>query len=103
MADVALAMPLDSLFTNPNPDVPRSKSILSRFAIPLSKHARNMFEVAIEPEDPFRVYGPGDTVKGHVLVKQLMYAPRMPILYLFASTICFVCIPSSLPLPTCHL
>lgn len=68
MADIAVAMPLDRLFTNPNPDVTRSKSILSRFSNPLSKHARNMFELAIEPEDPFRLYSPGDTVKGHLVL-----------------------------------
>jgi arrestin-related trafficking adapter 9 len=68
MADVVFPMPLDTLFTHPSPDVPRSKSILSRFASPLQKHARNMFELAVEPEDPFREYGPGDTVKGHVVL-----------------------------------
>lgn len=67
MADVALAMPLDTLFTNPSPDVPRSKSILSRFSNPL-KHARNMFELAIEPEDPFKIYTAGETVKGHIVL-----------------------------------
>lgn len=68
MAEVALAMPLDTLFTNPNPAVPRSKSILSRFSNPLSKHARNMFELAIEPEDPFKIYNPGEIVKGHLVL-----------------------------------
>ncbi|ETN38392.1 uncharacterized protein HMPREF1541_06427 [Cyphellophora europaea CBS 101466] len=61
-------MPLDTLFTNPSPDVPRSKSILSRFSNPLSKHARNMFDLAIEPLDPFKVYTAGETVKGHLVL-----------------------------------
>lgn len=66
MAQVVTAMPLESLLTNPNPAVPRSRSILSYFSNPLAKHARTMFDIAIEPEDPFRVYSPGQTVKGHV-------------------------------------
>ncbi|KAK5330037.1 ph-response sensor protein [Exophiala xenobiotica] len=61
-------MPLESLLTNPNQAVPRSRSILSYFSNSLGKHARNMFDVAIEPEDPFRVYSPGQSVKGHVLL-----------------------------------
>ncbi|KIV94564.1 hypothetical protein PV10_02319 [Exophiala mesophila] len=66
MDQVLMAMPLETLLTNPNPPVPRSRSILSYFSNPLSKHARNMFELVIEPEDPFRVYAPGQTVKGHI-------------------------------------
>jgi len=27
-----------------------------------------MFELAIEPDDPFRVYSPGQTVRGHVIL-----------------------------------
>ena len=68
MAQVVTAMPLESLLTNPNQAVPRSRSILSYFSSSLGKHARNMFDVAIEPEDPFRVYSPGQSVKGHVLL-----------------------------------
>lgn len=30
-----------------------------------------MFEIAIEPEDPFRVYSPGQTVKGHIILTVL--------------------------------
>lgn len=63
-----MAMPLESLLTNPNPAVPRSRSILSYFSSSIGKHARNMFDLTIEPEDPFRVYSPGQTVKGHVLL-----------------------------------
>ena len=64
-------MPLESLLQNPNPEVPRQRSILSRFSNPLSKHARNMFEVSIEPEDPFKVYSPGEAVKGNVVLTVL--------------------------------
>lgn len=66
MDQVLMAMPLETLLANPNPPVPRSRSILSYFSNPLSKHARNMFDLVIEPEDPFRVYAPGQTVKGHI-------------------------------------
>ncbi|KEF52624.1 uncharacterized protein A1O9_11467 [Exophiala aquamarina CBS 119918] len=59
-------MPLETLLTNPNKPVPRSRSILSYFSNPLANHARNMFDLVIEPEDPFRVYSPGQTVKGHI-------------------------------------
>ncbi|KIX00324.1 uncharacterized protein Z518_10463 [Rhinocladiella mackenziei CBS 650.93] len=61
-------MPLESLLTNPHPAVPRSRSLLACFSNPLGKHARNMFDLAIEPDDPFRVYSPGQTVKGHVIL-----------------------------------
>lgn len=61
-------MPLESLLTNPNSAAPRPRSILSYFSNSLSKHARNMFDLVIEPEDPFRVYSPGQTVKGHVIL-----------------------------------
>ncbi|EXJ65510.1 hypothetical protein A1O7_01851 [Cladophialophora yegresii CBS 114405] len=64
-------MPLESLLTNPNPPVPRPRSILSFLTNPLAKHARNMFDITIEPEDPFRTYSPGQTVKGHVILTVL--------------------------------
>lgn len=68
MADIAFPIPMDTLFSHQQSDVPRSKSILSRFSNPLSKHARTMFEVGIEVEDPFRVYSSGETVKGHIVL-----------------------------------
>ncbi|OQV05514.1 Arrestin or S-antigen, domain-containing protein [Cladophialophora immunda] len=68
MALVLPAMPLESLLTSPNPPVPRPRSILSYLSNPLGKHARNMFDIAIEPEDPFRVYSPGQIVKGNVVL-----------------------------------
>lgn len=64
-------MPLESLLQNPNPEVPRSKSILSRFSNPLAKHARTLFDLSIEPEDPFKVYSPGEIVKGHIVLTVL--------------------------------
>lgn len=66
MAQVLTAMPLETLLTNPNQSVPRSRSILSYFSNPLANHARNMFDLVVEPEDPFRVYSPGQIVKGHI-------------------------------------
>ncbi|KIW82927.1 hypothetical protein Z517_02170 [Fonsecaea pedrosoi CBS 271.37] len=64
-------MPLESLLTNPNPPVPRPRSILSFLSNPLGKHARNMFDMTIEPEDPFRVYFPGQIVRGNVVLTVL--------------------------------
>ena len=66
MAEVLMAMPLESLLTNPNPSVPKSRSIVSFLSNPLSKHTRNVFDIAIELEDPFRTYSPSQTVKGHI-------------------------------------
>jgi arrestin-related trafficking adapter 9 len=59
-------MPLETLFSNPNPTVPRTRSILSRFRSPLAKHSRNISEFYIEPENPWKTYSPGDIVKGYV-------------------------------------
>ena len=64
-------MPLESLLQNPNSEAPRSKSILSRLSSPLAKHARNLFDLSIEPEDPFKVYSPGEIVKGHIVLTVL--------------------------------
>ena len=61
-------MPLETLFTNPNPTIPRSRSVLSRFTNPLSKHSRNLPEFYIEPENPWKTYSPGDIVKGNVVL-----------------------------------
>jgi arrestin-related trafficking adapter 9 len=71
MADVLLPMPRESLLQNPDPAVPRSRSLLSRLSNPLAKHARNMFDLAIEPEDSFKVYSPGEAVKGHIVLTVL--------------------------------
>ena len=71
MADVLLPMPLETLLQNPNPEVPRSRSLLSRLPNPLAKHARNMYEVSIEPADPFKVYSPGEAVRGNIVLTVL--------------------------------
>ncbi len=63
-----MGMPLESLLVNPNPPVPRARSLLSFFTSPFSKNARNLFDLAVEPEDPFRVYSPGQPVKGFVVL-----------------------------------
>jgi hypothetical protein len=68
MAQVLMGMPLESLLTNPNPPVPRARSLLSWFSSPFGKNARNLFDLAVEPEDPFRVYSPGQPVKGQVIL-----------------------------------
>lgn len=59
-------MPLDSLLTNPNPQVERSRSILSLFSNPLSKRTAKFFDLEIEPEHPHKTFRPGDVVKGTV-------------------------------------
>ena len=61
-------MPLETLFTNPNPPVSRSRSVLSRFKNPLSKHSRNLADFFVEPENPWKTYSPGDVVKGNVVL-----------------------------------
>jgi hypothetical protein len=33
---------------------------------PLGKHSRNIFDIAIELDDPFRTYSPAQKVKGHI-------------------------------------
>lgn len=60
--------PLESLLVNPNPVVPRSRSILSYFPHGLGKNSRNPFDLTVEPEDPFRIYSPGQAVRGHVIL-----------------------------------
>jgi len=59
-------MPLETLFMNPNPPVERSKSILSRFSIPLATRSAKIFDFDIEPEHPLKIHKPGDTVKGDI-------------------------------------
>ncbi|KAK5100355.1 ph-response sensor protein [Lithohypha guttulata] len=59
-------MPFESLFTNPNPPVERSKSILSRFSNPLTTRAAKLFDLEIHPEHPHKTYRPGDSVKGQI-------------------------------------
>jgi hypothetical protein len=61
-------MPLETLFTNPLPSVPPPKSIISRIASPLAKRRSNITGFHIEPEHQWKTYGPGDLVKGNVLL-----------------------------------
>ena len=61
-------MPLESLFSNPNPSVPRTRSILSRFTNPIAKHARNITDFEVELPDPYKTYSPGEVVKGNVVL-----------------------------------
>src|SRR5271163_1348673 len=60
-------MPLECLFSNPLPTIPRSKSVLSRFTTPIANRNRNITDFSIEPDHPWKVYSPGDSVKGHVV------------------------------------
>ncbi len=61
-------MPLETLFSNPLPAIPPSRSILSRLTGPLAKRNRNIAEFIVEPDHPYKVYGPGDLVKGNVVL-----------------------------------
>ena len=61
-------MPLETLFTNPLPSISRRSSILSRFTAPLANRNRNIAEFYVEPDDPFKSYYPGETVKGCVVL-----------------------------------
>ncbi|KAK4936508.1 ph-response sensor protein [Elasticomyces elasticus] len=61
-------MPPESFLTTTKPAASRSRSRFSLFSQGLGKNARNLFDLAVEPEDPFRVYSPGQAVKGHVIL-----------------------------------
>jgi hypothetical protein len=61
-------MPLETLFSNPLPAIPPPRSIISRIASPLAKRNRNIADFSIEPEHQWKTYGPGDLVKGNVLL-----------------------------------
>ena len=61
-------MPLDTLFSNPLPAIPPPRSIISRITGPLAKRNRNIADFSIVPEHQFKTYGPGDLVKGNVLL-----------------------------------
>lgn len=63
-----MARPFESLLTNPNPDVPRTKSLLARLTSPLTKRNSKSFELEIVLDEPYKIHGPGDTVQGHVLL-----------------------------------
>jgi hypothetical protein len=43
-------------------------SLFSRLTSPLKKHARNLIDFQIEPDEPYRQYSPGDVVKGAVVL-----------------------------------
>ena len=61
-------MPLETLFSNPLPAISPSRSIISRITSPLAKRNRNISEFIVEPDHPYKVYSPGELVKGHVLL-----------------------------------
>jgi len=61
-------MSLETLFSNPLPAIPPSRSLLSRFASPLAKRNRNITEFCVEPDHPWKSYGPGDIVRGHIVL-----------------------------------
>ncbi len=57
-------MPLETLFSNPAPSISRRSAILSRFTAPLANRNRNVTEFHVEPDDPWKSYLPGETVRG---------------------------------------
>ena len=61
-------MPLETLFTNLVPSISRRGSLLSRFTAPLANRNRNVAEFYVEPDDPWKSYSPGETVKGCVVL-----------------------------------
>ena len=61
-------MPLETLFSNPLPVIPPPRSIISIITSPLAKRNRNIAHFSIEPEHQWKTYGPGDLVKGNVIL-----------------------------------
>ena len=61
-------MPLDTLFSNPNPEVPRPRSLLSRFKGSKAKLSRYFSEFDVRLQDPYKHYRPGEIIKGHVIL-----------------------------------
>lgn len=61
-------MPLETLFSNPLPTISPSRSLITRLTSPLAKRNRNIAEFSIEPDHPYKVYAPGESVTGHVLL-----------------------------------
>jgi hypothetical protein len=64
----SINMPVETLFSNPLPAIPPPKSIISRITSPLTKRSQNIADLSIEPEHQWKTYGPGDLVKGNVLL-----------------------------------
>ncbi|ERF72369.1 hypothetical protein EPUS_07531 [Endocarpon pusillum Z07020] len=61
-------MPLDTLFSSPASSISRRSSILSRFTAPLANRNRNIAEFYVEPDNPWKSYFPGETIKGCVVL-----------------------------------
>jgi arrestin-related trafficking adapter 9 len=60
-------MPAPSAGRSPSPPGP---SLLSRLKPPFASNAlRNVTEFYIQPDEPHRQYGPGDTISGSVILK----------------------------------
>lgn len=50
------------------PPVSRNRNFLAKFRSPLGQRNRSITDFYIDPDDPWRSYFPGDTIKGTVLV-----------------------------------
>ncbi|KKY15051.1 putative ph response protein [Phaeomoniella chlamydospora] len=62
-------MPNDPFLAATSPSIlPRGRSLLSRLTNPLASRSRNISEFYIELDDPWRSYGPGDTISGSVVL-----------------------------------
>lgn len=72
-------MPLDTLFSNPLPSITRPGALFSRFTAPLATRNRNVSEFYVEPEDPWKSYSLGQTVRGCVI---LTVSKSLPITHL---------------------
>lgn len=72
-------MPLETLFSNPAPSSSRRSALLSRLNLPLANRNRHVSEFYVEPDDPWKPFYPGETVKGCVV---LTIAKSLPITHL---------------------
>ncbi|OXV09525.1 hypothetical protein Egran_02710 [Elaphomyces granulatus] len=61
-------MSLEPLSVPPTPPPSKSRFVLSKFAKHLSTRNRNISEFYVQPDDPWKTYFPGDSIKGTVVL-----------------------------------
>lgn len=62
-------MPLDSILSSASPTLQaRGRSLIAKFTTPLANRNKNISDFHIDADDPWRQYGPGDLVKGSVVL-----------------------------------
>ncbi|KAF1980885.1 hypothetical protein K402DRAFT_415769 [Aulographum hederae CBS 113979] len=62
-------MPSSGRSPSPQSTSPATRSLFSRFKAPFNTKTRHITEYFVQPDDPHRQYGPGDIIKGSVIVK----------------------------------